>query len=388
MDELQDIELDSEGQGSMSGGAPVVRKTISLNLTKKTKLKAKSSAKSSKTKKERRERNENSNSSSNNVDESNNDAKVSRRSKTTEKKRETTDDDDREDEELDWSHKVMFVGEKLQNPMIHVCEKCVLPILIYGRLSPCKHVFCLSCAEKSNGVCTRCEERIERIEPAGIGQIFVCSFGGSRHGVSECRRSYLSQRDLIAHIKHRHEKEGSTIPESELMRQQGVVAMPFLNTTPTANMLVPPSLSMPSTSQANGHVIMPRMPTQPAMFVDTTRMPIMPSQPQFQTQMPPQNMPMSQPQFQQPPPPYMPPPPQGQAQYPGMPPQPPQQPAQPQGGQQQQRGEEIQGRNNVEPPPPPPPQGDWRGGNQMPSNGQQDWGNQGRSGNYQGKPYY
>ena len=40
--------------------------------------------------------------------------------------------------------------------------------------------------------------------------MFVCSFGGSRYGISGCRRSYLSQRDLHAHIKRRHQAEGST----------------------------------------------------------------------------------------------------------------------------------------------------------------------------------
>jgi len=77
MDELQDIELESEAQGGMGGGASqVVRKTISLNLTKKTKLKAKSSAKSGKSKKDRRER-----------DGDDNEMKASRRSKVIEKKK-------------------------------------------------------------------------------------------------------------------------------------------------------------------------------------------------------------------------------------------------------------------------------------------------------------
>ena len=80
----------------------------------------------------------------------------------------------------------------------------------------------------------RCEDTVERIEPAGIGQIFVCSYGGSRNGTSGCRRSYLSQRDLIAHIKHRHEKEGSNLPEAELIRQQGALRMPYFTATNAA----------------------------------------------------------------------------------------------------------------------------------------------------------
>ena len=51
---------------------------------------------------------------------------------------------------------------------------------------------------------------MQRIEPARLGHVFVCSFGGSRYGISGCRRSYLSQRDLHAHIKRRHQAEAST----------------------------------------------------------------------------------------------------------------------------------------------------------------------------------
>ena len=37
--------------------------------------------------------------------------------------------------------------------------------------------------------------------------MYVCSFGGSRYGISGCRRSYFSQRDLQSHIKRRHQRE-------------------------------------------------------------------------------------------------------------------------------------------------------------------------------------
>jgi len=35
---------------------------------------------------------------------------------------------------LDWSLPVNLIGEKVLNPMIHCCDKCLKPILIYGRL--------------------------------------------------------------------------------------------------------------------------------------------------------------------------------------------------------------------------------------------------------------
>lgn len=35
---------------------------------------------------------------------------------------------------LSWSLPVNLIGEKVLNPMIHCCDKCLKPILIYGRL--------------------------------------------------------------------------------------------------------------------------------------------------------------------------------------------------------------------------------------------------------------
>ena len=44
---------------------------------------------------------------------------------------------------LQWHHTANLIGKKVVNPPVHVCEKCRRPILIYGRMIPCKHVFCL-----------------------------------------------------------------------------------------------------------------------------------------------------------------------------------------------------------------------------------------------------
>jgi len=105
---------------------------------------------------------------------------------------------------LDWDHKVNLVGKKVLNPMIHCCDKCLKPILIYGRMIPCKHVFCLGCAKQEERNCPRCNDKVIRVEQAGLGNIFLCTIGGSRYGNNGCRRTYLSSRDLSAHINHRH----------------------------------------------------------------------------------------------------------------------------------------------------------------------------------------
>nr|KAG5691670.1 hypothetical protein BaRGS_014125 [Batillaria attramentaria] len=86
---------------------------------------------------------------------------------------------------LRWDHQVRLIGEKVFDPQIHLCEKCQYPILVYGRMLPCKHVFCLDCAKKYEKLCP---------------------------SVNGCRRTYLSKRDLQAHIAHRHSVKASSGP--------------------------------------------------------------------------------------------------------------------------------------------------------------------------------
>ena len=50
----------------------------------------------------------------------------------------------------------------------------------------------------------RCSEAVTRIEQSALGTVFVCTFGGPKHSKSGCHRTYLSQRDLQAHIDYRH----------------------------------------------------------------------------------------------------------------------------------------------------------------------------------------
>lgn len=132
-----------------------------------------------------------------------------------------------------WPNKVNLIGEKVYKPKIHFCEHCEKPILIYGRLIPCKHVFCFSCATlclnqqqqqqpptPNNGTtnldtsptatatvsvgkgCHRCGNRALRAERNTLNSIFVCQ-------IETCRRTYLSARDLQAHFNHRHSKNKS-----------------------------------------------------------------------------------------------------------------------------------------------------------------------------------
>ena len=147
----------------------------------------------------------------------------------------------------------------------------------------------------------RCRERVERIEPAGIGQIFVCTFGGSKHGYSGCRRSYLSQRDLLAHIKHRHQKDG--IPRSDAdtfaktldERTQQTARMPFLGAPFLPSNMRPPFAPVnPQQIPVDGRMLQGMPPREP-VFMEGQRLPMMG---QFPQAAPPQQFqPLTQPGF-------------------------------------------------------------------------------------------
>jgi len=112
---------------------------------------------------------------------------------------------------LDWGFKVNLSAEKVPDPAIYTCEKCNLPILIYGRLIPCKHVFCFNCAKNSTDKhCPRCKDPFARIEQSALGTVFICTFGGGKQTPRGCKRTYLSPRDLNAHIAHRHKQKSSS----------------------------------------------------------------------------------------------------------------------------------------------------------------------------------
>lgn len=104
-------------------------------------------------------------------------------------------------EGLFWDFQINILGEKDDTP-VHFCDKCELPIKIFGRVIPCKHAFCYSCAilhgKEGSKMCPGCNNPVARIEKHTQGSLFMCST------VQGCKRSYLSQRDLEAHINYRH----------------------------------------------------------------------------------------------------------------------------------------------------------------------------------------
>ena len=69
-----------------------------------------------------------------------------------------------------------------------------------------------------------CNEKIEHIDTALRGGIFVCNYdieiknniekfrlNPDLSQKKQCGRSYMSQRDLLSHIQHRHESNSNQI---------------------------------------------------------------------------------------------------------------------------------------------------------------------------------
>lgn len=75
---------------------------------------------------------------------------------------------------------------------------------------------------------------MNRIEQSALGTVFVCTYGGSKHGTNGCHRTYLSQRDLQAHIDHRHLRDRSD------KSSKSAAHSPAINPQP------PPQSSLPS----------------------------------------------------------------------------------------------------------------------------------------------
>ncbi|TRY97502.1 hypothetical protein DNTS_013756 [Danionella cerebrum] len=149
---------------------------------------------------------------------------------------------------LFWDYKLNLIGEKDETP-IHFCDKCILPIKTYGRMIPCKHVFCYECAlhheRKGDKMCPglhmySCTDPVQRIEQCQRGSLYMCSI------VQGCKRTYLSQRDLQAHINHRHMRSGKSssnrsepvhLPPTSEVPERFRVPPPHL---PKPHMLIPP----------------------------------------------------------------------------------------------------------------------------------------------------
>ncbi|KAK6803081.1 hypothetical protein RDI58_000865 [Solanum bulbocastanum] len=80
---------------------------------------------------------------------------------------------------------------------VHFCVCCDFPIAVYGRLSPCEHIFCLDCA-RSDSLCYLCDERIQKIQTIKMLEgVYVCA-------APHCLKSFLKKTDFESHIHENH----------------------------------------------------------------------------------------------------------------------------------------------------------------------------------------
>ncbi|XP_067127051.1 E3 ubiquitin-protein ligase Hakai-like [Centruroides vittatus] len=251
MADSDDLELDSESNTG-SAQTPTVRKNISLKLKGKARGRkiGRRSVRARKTPSKKA-----ASHSTGNSRFEDDDGEEDQAEESTDKKFDIEEDISKletptfttlerglpeplhKNKKLRWDHRVNLIGEKVINPMIHCCGNCSLPILMYGRMIPCKHVFCLDCTRNSQGVCYRCNERVTRVEQSKLGTVFLCTFGGTRHGTSGCGRTYLSQRDLQAHFNHRHLIKPNPAPTVETNHAQLTHAAQAANSIPASQVV-------------------------------------------------------------------------------------------------------------------------------------------------------
>ncbi|KAM7538232.1 hypothetical protein Aperf_G00000074487 [Anoplocephala perfoliata] len=140
-----------------------------------------------------------------------------------------------------WTNNVWMIGEKVKNLTFHICDICDKPIVVYGRLKPCNHVFCLTCALMLQGKCSWCETPYTSCDRHLLGNIYQCTDD------PKCRRTYLSQRDLQAHINHRHKKtsKAATAPTKSAPLQPPAKLPPAIPSQTNFSAPLPANFNVP-----------------------------------------------------------------------------------------------------------------------------------------------
>ncbi|KAL5224526.1 hypothetical protein ABZP36_011165 [Zizania latifolia] len=92
------------------------------------------------------------------------------------------------------------IGRRSRRPhgeRVHICCRCEFPIALYGRLIPCEHAFCLTCA-RSDSSCYLCDERIQKIQTVKMMEgIFICA-------APMCLKSFLKKAEFESHVPEFH----------------------------------------------------------------------------------------------------------------------------------------------------------------------------------------
>lgn len=129
------------------------------------------------------------------------------------------------------------VGDK-----IHICTNCNFPISVYGRLLPCQHSFCFTCANdvcQGDGKCYLCSVKAEELEQLealqGLG---VCA---------HCLKTFHPEEELRNHITNWHRPLSMGGPPGGAVQAGFAAAPPPLppGPRPPGMMGGPPSMGGP-----------------------------------------------------------------------------------------------------------------------------------------------
>ncbi|KAL7670565.1 hypothetical protein ACOME3_005500 [Neoechinorhynchus agilis] len=101
---------------------------------------------------------------------------------------------------------------------VYFCWKCDYPVVRYGRISPCRHVFCADCSSSKRGWrCPRCKESASEIKQISKGPLYICIFGGTHlQDKRSCLRGYETWTRALSHVQKRHEI-GADVVENYLV---------------------------------------------------------------------------------------------------------------------------------------------------------------------------
>lgn len=88
---------------------------------------------------------------------------------------------------------VRRTGEK-----VHFCVICNFPIAVYGKLEPCLHAFCLTCA-KAEKKCFLCGAEVLRVSSVNrLDGLSIC-------GAPGCLQCFSDRPELIRHVRNTHQ---------------------------------------------------------------------------------------------------------------------------------------------------------------------------------------
>ncbi|GLJ17876.1 hypothetical protein SUGI_0312700 [Cryptomeria japonica] len=158
---------------------------------------------------------------------------------------------------------VKLVGRRSRRQVgakVHFCVRCNLPIAIYGRLSPCEHAFCLTCA-RSDSSCYLCDERIQKIQSIKMLEgIFICA-------APHCLKSFLKRMDFELHLIEIHSDLLQCIAEKDDLNEKDVMKVRPVSSDPQPKKLSSQAQSKASSgTQQQEQEQMSRLQTQQKQF--------------------------------------------------------------------------------------------------------------------------